>query len=151
MSLIKKLGIVGTLTLSSLANADLKFPDSGVWSQPRIYNESSEVENYSSIPLGEYIFKTRLEEVAGIQTTGSLLAEISGPENYSNLWEEITLSANAESYRQWTQEFSTPGDYNISFTLNNNQKIEREFTIIPEPSSIFLWSLPALQMFRKRK
>ena len=138
------------LALSNAAKSTITFEDSGVWSQPRIYSGTT----LATEPLSfnkSYTFKTKLENNENYTDTTILTGQIFGPQEFSWAHNPITLEPYNFSIRQHTLDFSNPGNYNIKFTLSDNQYLERDFQVVPEPSTLFLLSVGARILKRKKK
>lgn len=139
---------------SNNALGGLEFPTSGVWSQPRIYSldGSKETEvDYSSLKVGEdYRFKARVDNLGETVSESGLLGEVIGPEYLSNNWQGFNVNPGSNSVRYWTSPLSQKGDYILRFSLDDGSYIERDFSVVPEPTTFGLLGLGALAL-KKRK
>ena len=156
--MLKKIasGIVA-LTLSGATTlADVNIPSTGVWSGgPRAYIGST----LANLPLElnkPYAFKIRLENTGTSSEPINLTGRVIG-QGIDNLFYDrgFSLSPGLSTPRGGLfGEFPSQGDYETIFNWDysgNQLSSSKTFNVIPEPTSLLLWVLPAYQLFKKRR
>ena len=137
--------------VTSRADGDLIFPDSGVWSKPRIYQGTTLVPDITKMQPGNYTFKARVNNTTyPLPSIDTLTGGITGPEDYNWDWDEITVESSYTT-RQRTETILSLGDYNLHFNLGSGQTINENFTIIPEPATLSLLGAGLAVATRKRR
>ena len=129
------------------------FPTTGVWSEPRIYQDSSVHSGLLELDTN-YTFKSKVENNTTSTQTIDLLGEIE-PLSLEIYNKPVTLDAGKDSIRSATVQFQQPGIYDITYTIQDTgESISRQFEVVPEPitlATIVLGSIPILLTNRRKR
>ena len=138
--------------LPAKSKAEVHFPTSGVWSQPRLkHDQGTFVNDYDKVLPGWYKFQAKLIGDPFESTTEELIMELEGKGTSSWNYGPIKLPGSGESIRYRTCLLpDLEGDYTLSYSLGD-EEIRRDFTVIPEPATLATLGLGSLAISRRRR